>query len=252
MKISIITATHNSSSNIANCISSINTQSYEDIEHIIIDGASTDQTLEIIRSVTNRVSKILSEPDKGIYDALNKGIKLASGDIIGFLHSDDCFYSSGTLEKIALAFSDSNPVDAIYGDLTFIDEKEPDKIVRYWKSEPFTSKLLKKGWMPPHPTLFMKREVYEKHGLFNIRLKCAADYDFILRVFNDESLHFKYLPETITKMKIGGISTAGFWRILNKKKEDYMVLKDNNIPNPLKVLFLKNILKIPQLLIKKF
>jgi Glycosyltransferases involved in cell wall biogenesis len=253
MKISIITATYNSAKTIKTNIDSINEQSFKNIEHIIIDGASVDDTLEIIRAKSRKNLIIRSEPDKGIYDALNKGISLASGDIIGFLHSDDCFYSPKTLEDIANKFIDniSFPADVVYGDLVFTDKNNPNKLVRYWKSNPFKPGLLEKGWMPPHPTLFMKREVYEKHGLFNIGLKCAADYDYILRVFNDESLHFKYLPETITKMKMGGVSTTGFWRIINKKKEDYLVLKDNNIPNPLKVLILKNILKIQQLLIKK-
>jgi len=251
VKFSIITATYNSANTIAGNIASINEQSYPDIEQIIIDGASVDNTLDIIRANSIRKLILQSEPDKGIYDALNKGIKLASGDIIGFLHSDDCFYLSETLGNIAKAFSSPGPVDAVYGDLVFVDKKEPDKVVRYWKTKPFTPTLLKQGWMPPHPTLFMRREVYERHGLFNVNLKCAADYDYILRVFNDKSLHFTYLPEIITKMKMGGVSTTGFWGLINKKKEDYLVIKSNNIANPAKVLLMKNILKIPQLFMKK-
>jgi glycosyltransferase involved in cell wall biosynthesis len=250
MKISIITATYNSSSVVARCIASVDEQTHPDIEHIIVDGASTDNTLEIIQKTPNLVTQIISEPDKGIYDALNKGIKLATGDIIGFLHSDDCFYSPEIIKYITNAFKDD--VDVLYGDLIFVDKKDSNKIVRYWKSKPFEQKLLRQGWMPPHPTLFMRREVYEKHGSFNTNLKCAADYDFILRVFQDQSLNVIYLPEVITKMQIGGVSTTGFKSLINKKREDYLVLKSNRIPYPLWVLFLKNILKIPQLFLKEF
>lgn len=250
MKVTIITATYNSSSTLARCIASVDEQTYQEIEHLIIDGSSTDNTMEIIQKNPGRITKIVSEPDKGIYDALNKGVKLATGDIIGFLHSDDCFHSHQTLENIVMAFSSpqtQNNPDGIYGDLVFVDQKDSHKIVRYWKSQPFEPKLLRQGWMPPHPTLFMRRKVYEKHRLFNINLKCAADYDYILRVFQDQSLYIYYIPEVITVMGMGGVSTTGFKSLINKKKEDYWVLKSNRIPYPLWVLLLKNILKIPQL-----
>lgn len=253
MKVSIITATYNSSSTISRCISSVNEQTYLNIEHIIVDGASTDNTLEIIQNTPNRIAQIISEPDKGIYDALNKGIKLATGDIIGFLHSDDCFCSAKTLENIVSTFSNKNQKeypDVVYGDLVFTDKKNNSKVVRYWKSKSFEPKLLRQGWMPPHPTLFMRHEVYEKHGSFNTNLKCAADYDYILRVFQDHTVIIEYLPEIITQMQIGGMSTGSTKSLINKKIEDYRVLKYNNIPNPFWVLLLKNTLKIPQLIFK--
>ena len=254
MKISIITATYNSSSTVARCIASVNEQTHPDIEHIIIDGFSTDNTLDIVKITPSRITQMITEHDVGIYDALNKGIRLATGEIIGFLHSDDCFQSTKTIENIVQAFStpqEQNYPDAVYGDLVFVDKKDSNKIVRYWKSNPFESKLLRQGWMPPHPTLFMRREVYGKHGSFDIHLKCAADYDYILRVFQDQSLNIYYIPEVITMMGMGGVSTTGFKSLINKKREDYWVLKSNRVPYPLWVLFLKNILKIPQLFFKR-
>lgn len=254
--ISIITVSYNSRATIADTIRSVALQTNSNIEQVIIDGSSTDNTLEIVKNTPNRITKIISEPDKGIYDAMNKGIALAKGDIIGFLHSDDMLASPETLQNIANAFSSSNPElgrgpDVVYGDLVFVDQNDTNKVVRYWKSRPFKPDLLKRGWMPPHPTVFMRREVYEKHGLFNIDLKCAADYDYILRVFRDQTLTVSYLPEVITKMRMGGASTGGIKNLINKSKEDYWVLKNNHMQFPLLVLFAKNISKLPQLIFKK-
>ncbi|HJZ39242.1 MAG TPA: glycosyltransferase family 2 protein [Bacteroidales bacterium] len=258
MKISIITPTFNSAGVITDCIESVYSQTFHNIEHIIVDGGSTDLTLDCVRSKANRVVKIVSEPDKGIYDALNKGIRLASGDIIGILHSDDTFGSVQTLQHIAESFGPSlaipegqKPVDVVYGNLVFVDQLHVNKIVRYWVSKPFNPSLLRKGWMPPHPTVFMRREVYVKHGLFNMNLKCAADYDYLLRVFNDDTLGFFYLPEVITRMRMGGISTKGLKYIINKKIEDFWVLKNNRMPFPCWILLAKNVSKIPQLIFKK-
>lgn len=254
MKISIITATFNSIKHLHDVIESIRQQPYNIIEYIVIDGGSTDGTVEYLVQ-SKLISQIISEPDKGIYDALNKGILLATGDIIGFLHSDDLLASPQTLENIAKAFATPSPVtrkkpDVVHGDLVFVDQQDTSKIVRYWKSQGFKPHLLLRGWMPPHPTVFMRREVYEKHGLFNINLKCAADYDYILRVFRDKSLTITYIPEVITKMRIGGMSTGGIKNIINKKKEDFWVLKQNKMPFPLWVLLAKNFSKITQLIFK--
>jgi len=257
LKITIITATYNSIRHLPEVLECISQQTYPNIEHVIIDGGSTDGTVEYIRQSGLPVL-LISEPDKGIYDALNKGIRLATGDIIGFLHSDDVFASPQTVENIVRAFSTSSPLGGVrdgasvlHGDLIFIDQHDSTKVVRYWKSHIYRHGMLQKGWMPPHPTVFMRREVYEKHGLFNINLKCAADYDYILRVFQDNTLQFSYLPEVITKMRIGGVSTRGLKNLANMKKEDYQVLKANNMPFPIWILFAKNISKLPQLIFKK-
>jgi glycosyltransferase len=260
MKISIITATFNSEITIAGCISSVNSQIHQDIEHIIVDGASKDNTIEIVKNTPNRSVKLISEPDKGIYDALNKGVKQSTGDIIGFLHSDDMLASPQTIQNIVDSFSfplnpDKNKagketslekVDVLYGDLVYVDKDNPKRIIRYWKSQPFHPALLLRGWMPAHPTVFMRREVYEKHGFYDLSIKIAADYDYLLRVFSDPTLRFVYLPEVITKMRLGGISNRGFKNMIHKSKEDYQAILKNKMPYPIWVLFIKIVSKIPQ------
>ena len=245
MKISIITATYNSAATISSCIASVNEQTYPDIEHIIIDGASKDNTLEIIKSMPNRVSKIVSEPDGGIYDAMNKGINFTTGEIMGILHSDDLFYSDETLKYISSAFSVSN-ADVVYGDLIIVEKNNTGKIRRYWKSKSFKPNLLNRGWMPAHPTVFMRKGVYKKHGLFNLNMKISADYDFMLRVFSDPNLKFFYLPEVITKMREGGASNGSLKKMILKTKEDYIALKKNSVPDPIWALMNKKITKFVQ------
>jgi glycosyltransferase involved in cell wall biosynthesis len=248
MKISIITATFNSSSTIARCIASVNEQTHPNIEHIIVDGASNDQTIEIIKNTPNRVSLISSEPDNGLFDALNKGILLATGDIVGFLHSDDSFNSPNTIENIAAAFMNQYiTFDGVYGDLVFTSQTDYDKKIRFWKGQPFKLSLINRGWMPAHPTLFLRQSVYSKHGLFDLNFKIAADYDYILRIFKDQALHFNYITEVITVMRMGGNSSKNLRNILKKKQEDYLILKKNQIAHPMVTLLLKNFSKISQL-----
>lgn len=255
MKISIITATYNSLKYISWALESISNQTYKNLEWIVIDGGSTDGTLEFLQK-SKFINRLISEPDHGIYGALNKGIRVATGDIIGFLHSDDFYASPDILQKIADAFqnqsSDGNygKVTAVYGDLVFVKPDKINRITRFWKSKAFRPELLNQGWMPPHPTVFMNREVFEKHGLFNPSLRCSADYDFILRVFRDADYTFVYFPEVITIMRMGGKSTKGIRNLIVKTKEDYWVIKTNQMPHPLWTLLSKNISKIPQLFVK--
>lgn len=258
MRITIITACYNSVDFILDCIKSVLSQTYSEIEYIIVDGNSNDGSKEVIQRYEDKIAIFSSEPDRGVYDALNKGISMASGDVIGLLHADDLFGSSQTLQYVSEVFDPAKrssdglgQIDVVYGDLVFCERHNLNRITRYWKSEPFKTHLLKRGWMPPHPTVFMRREVYRKHGFFDTQLKCSADYDYILRVFSDETLTFHYLPEVITKMRMGGISTKGFRQIIRKKAEDYRVLKRNRMPFPLWVLLLKSLTKIPQLMIKR-
>ncbi|MDT0685245.1 glycosyltransferase family 2 protein [Autumnicola psychrophila] len=247
MKISIITATYNSEASILSAIKSVAVQDYLNVELVIIDGGSSDNTVSIIKDNYNRPLKIISEKDKGIYDALNKGIKHATGDIIGLVHSDDFFASPDVISEVVTAFQ-QNDVDGVYGDLQYVNKEDTSKVIRYWKSEQFYPGLLKKGWMPAHPTLFLRKEVYDKHGLFNLNYRIAADYDLMLRIFRDSALKFYYLPRVITKMRVGGASNRSLANIRQKSAEDLLALKANGIKNPYKVLARKNLSKLKQFL----
>jgi glycosyltransferase involved in cell wall biosynthesis len=242
MLISIITLSFNSHKTILNSITSVLTQKFSTFDFIIIDGGSTDISINIFSGIEHPNFKFISEKDNGIYDALNKGIKKAKGDIIGILHSDDVYSSINVLNHVDVIFSKTN-CDGVYGNLNFLKN---GKISRKWVSKKFNPNLLENGWMPPHPTLFLKKEVFEKHGLYDTSFKIAADYDFILRIFKDESLKFEYLPITITNMSIGGVSTSGFRNLIRKSFEDYKVLKKNNMKYPLLILFRKIAGKISQ------
>lgn len=225
---------------------SVLSQSYGDIEYIIIDGNSQDKTLEIIKLKAQTHQNIfwISEKDNGIYDALNKGLKMASGDIIGFVHSDDFLANDKVIENIAQAFKLWN-IDGLYGNLHYITDD--NRVVRNWISRPFLPKLLEQGWMPAHPTVFLKKKIYKKHGFFNTKYKISADYDFILRIFKDESYFWYYLSETIMKMRMGGVSNNGFRNLIKKTKEDYSAAIENNLRFPKYAILLKNITKIKQL-----
>ena len=247
MVISIITAVYNNCTHIENCIKSVLSQTYTDIEYIVIDGGSTDGTLQIIESYRNKITIIKSEPDKGMYDALNKGIALVTGDVIGFLHSDDFFYNTTVVTSIAKAFNNVH-IDGIYGDLQYVDKTNADLVIRYWKSKPFNYKMLSIGWMPPHPTLFLRSKVYFETGC-NLRYKIAADYDFMVRVLVNTKYTFEYLPIIITRMRVGGASNKSLRNVFRKSKEDYLIMKRNNIGGIL-TLFMKNLSKVGQFLKK--
>lgn len=244
MKISIITATLNNEKTIDDCLTSIKTQTHNNIEQIIVDGLSTDSTLKIVDKHANQNFIIISEPDKGIYDALNKGIKMATGDIIGILHADDFYATNDILSKISQCF-EKHECDILYGNLEYIDQSPQQKTIRYWKAGIFTAQKLKNGWMPPHPTLFVKKEVYQQIGLFNITYKIAADYDFMIRCLKNPEFKIHYLPQTIVKMRIGGKSNKSVSNIIQKSKEDYQIIKANRIGD-IRTLVLKNIGKIHQ------
>ena len=232
MKVTIITATLNNSSTITETINSVLSQDFFDIEHIIIDGSSSDGTLEIINDYKskNKSVKLFSEKDNGVYNALNKGLSLATGDIIGFLHSDDVFASKTIISEIISIF-ENNDADGVYGNLQYVKNSDISKVIRNWKSRNFYPEMIKKAWMPPHPTLFLRNEVYEKHGHFDTSYKISADYEFILRIFKDQFLNFEYLPKVITSMRLGGISNGSMRNIALKVKEDYRAMRKHKVGN---------------------
>jgi glycosyltransferase len=254
MTISIITAVFNASKTIEACIQSISSQTYPDLEHIIVDGGSTDRTLEIIEKVMNhespvtnhqtRVPRVISEPDNGIYDALNKGIRMAAGDLVGFLHADDIYASDSVIEKVAEVMKQNNS-DSCYGDLLYVDKNDTNRTIRYWKSSPFASTLLKKGWMPPHPTFFVRRKAYEKYGLFDTSFKIAADYELMLRFLAHHKISTCYIPEVLVKMRMGGASNRSLQNLFRKSSEDYRAMKMHQVGG-LASLLRKNLSKVPQ------
>ena len=247
LKISIITAIFNNINTISESINSLRGQNYNSIESIWIDGCSTDGTKEFLDSNLLENNIYISEPDSGIYDALNKGLKLATGDIIGFLHADDIYSDPNILSLVSQVFLDDT-VDAVYGDLQYVNRTDLSKVVRYWRSSNFIKSSLFYGWMPPHPTLFIRKEIYERFGGFNEKYKISSDYDFVLRIFSSKDLRAVYLPNTIINMRMGGVSNKSFSNILLKSYEDYMVLRSNNIGGLL-TLFFKNFRKINQFFI---
>lgn len=244
MKISIITATYNSNRFIEDCLKSVREQTYRDIEHIVIDGGSTDGTLDVLRKYETGITKIVSEKDNSVYEAMNKGLALATGQVIGFLHSDDLYTDSRSIEHIMTAFDDHG-TDTVYGDLIYVDRCNVDKIIRHWTAGPLDGDKLRWGWTPPHPAFFVKKELYDKYGYFDTTYKIASDYDMTLRLLHKHQVTTHHLNEVIVKMRVGGISNCSIWHIIKKMKEDYAISRSYNF-SCLTVLT-KNLIKIPQL-----
>jgi len=218
MKITIITVSFNAAETIADTLRSVSEQTYNDVEHILIDGASKDATMSVVREHGTHLAKCLSEPDRGIYDAMNKGIALATGDIIGFLNADDFYASKNSLGTIAAAFSDPT-VDACYGDLLYVSKDDTSKVVRYWRSCEYVKGAFRKGWCPPHPTFFVRRGVYEAHGDFSLDYKIAADIEIMYRLLEVKGITSAYLPETIIRMRTGGESNKSIGNIILQNRE---------------------------------
>lgn len=220
MKISIITVSYNSEQTIEQTIKSVLGQKGADLEYIIVDGGSKDGTLEIINRYKDKITKIISEPDKGIYDAMNKGVQLATGDVVGIINSDDFYFDDNVLNSVVIEFEKSD-VDAVYGDIVYVDREETKKHVRFWKAGEYKESKLKSGWIMPHPAFFVRRECYEKWGIFNLSFKIAADYELMLR-FIKKGLRMKYLSQILVCMREGGYSASNFkqrvagWQELKK------------------------------------
>ena len=230
MKISIITVCYNSIKHIENCLASIKSQNYKDIESILIDGGSTDGTLSLLKSRNHKFSTLISEPDKGIYDAMNKGIRHASGDVIGFLNSDDYYVNNEIISKVATVFNCNSAIDACYADLIYVDQLNTSKIIRHVKSAQYRKGLFSIGWCAPHPTFFVRRSVFDRLGNFDLRYKIAPDFDLIMRFLEVNKIKSKYVSEIWVKMRTGGISNKNLKNIFLQNLEVLSALKKNNIP----------------------
>jgi glycosyltransferase involved in cell wall biosynthesis len=221
-------------------------QTYKDIEYIIVDGKSNDKTVSIIKEYENKLGCFISEEDFGIYDAMNKGIKAARGDVIGILNSDDLYQDTNVIETVMNQFYQNPSIDVVYGDLVYVKSDNVNKVVRNWKSNSYYNSFFENGNVPPHPSLFVKKSVYEKAGLFNLDFKLAADYEFMLRIFKKHNFNSKYINRVIVKMRLGGATNQNFSNI---KKQNIEILKAWN-NNELKVPFLLMPLRIIKRLIQ--
>jgi len=246
MKVSIITPCFNSASTIEETIESVRQQTYPDIEHIVIDGKSDDGTVDLIKENRQDIDVFISEKDAGIYQAINKGLKKSTGDILGILNSDDVYQAEEVIEKVVSEFR-KQTISAVYGDLQYIDGREK-KVMRYWEAGEFDPSNFSRGWMPPHPTLFFTREMYEEHGLYKEEFKIAADYELILRFLYKNKIPVSYIPEVLVQMKVGGKSNDGFKSRFVTFLEDYKAWKENDLKKiqGLKAQVLKRATKIEQ------
>lgn len=244
VKISVITAVYNNRDTVGAALDSVLGQTHEDVELVVIDGGSTDGTLDVLRDYADRIAVLVSEPDRGIYDALNKGILRAGGEVVGFLHSDDLYADAEALRRVARAFVEDE-VAAVYGDLLYVRKEAPDRVVRTWRAGQFVPGRLARGWMPPHPTFYARREVYAELGGFDTSYRIAADYDCMLRILRREGVRVGYIPHVLVKMRVGGASNRSIGNILRKSAEDYRALKANGVGG-LPALAWKNLRKLPQ------
>ena len=248
MKISVITAVFNRAGTIREAMTSVQRQTYRQVEHVIQDGESSDGTLQEIAALTNEATRLVSERDQGIYDAINRGISRACGEIIGLMHSDDFFAHDRVLEKVAARFADPH-IDGVYGDLQYVSAANPSRIVRQWRSGEYDRSRLARGWMPPHPTLYLRREVFDRFGLYDTSFSIAADYDAMLRYLAQGQIKLAYIPEVMVKMRLGGESNRSAERIIRKSREDLRALRNNGVGG-IGTLAAKNLSKIGQFFVK--
>jgi glycosyltransferase len=245
MKVTIITATFNSEKHLEECILSIVNQTYKNIEYIIVDGKSKDGTLGIIKKYESNIARWISETDRGMYDAINKGMEMATGDVIGILNSDDTFASDDVVETIVKTFTEKD-VDSIYGDLEYVDPDDSSRIYRIWKGKPYKRSLFRIGWMPAHPTFYFKRSLVQKYGGYENHYYSAADYEFMARYLYKFRISAWYLPKLIVKMRRGGQSNSSLRMRLRANRRDYLAMKRNKIPFAFFVSILKPLGKLHQ------
>jgi glycosyltransferase involved in cell wall biosynthesis len=248
LKISVITAAYKSKATVGEAIASVAAQTHPDVEHLVVEGKSKDGSLAAIERAGHDRMRLISEPDKGIYDALNKGVRNATGDVVGFIHSDDFLAHDGVLSRIAAAFDDP-AVEAVFSDLDYVAQADTSRVIRHWSTGAFHPRRLKYGWMPAHPTLYLRREVYERFGDYDINFGIAADYDFILRYFSQATGKSVYIPEVLYKMRVGGVSIRNWAKIRQKMEEDILAIRRNRVGG-LHTPAFKNLSKVGQFLVR--
>lgn len=249
MKISIITVAFNAAETIESTLLSVAQQTFRDVEHVVIDGGSSDGTQAIVSIHIDRISKYLSEPDRGIYEAMNKGLALANGDVVGFLNADDTYASEYVLSKVAETMERFH-LDALFGDVAFFRPERPDRIVRRYSSSHFKPDRIAWGWMPAHPTLFLKRHVFERYGTFRTDYRIAGDFELVARIFHDDTLRYRHMPEVMVRMRTGGISTGGWRNTLVLNREVLRACRENGIKTNLPKILSKYPAKLLELLRK--
>jgi len=251
IRISVVTATWNCVSTLPDCLRSVARQSYANIEHLVVDGGSTDGTINVINDNIGNISRFKSERDGGIYDALNKGIQLATGDVIGFLHADDLFATDDVLAKIGEIFGDPS-ICAVYGDLDYVSNRDTSKVIRRWRSKPFLPGYLSWGWMPPHPTLYVRKNWYSRVGGFDVNYHISADYLFILKLFSQSDFKSVHVPDVLVKMRLGGASNKSLKALLIKTREDWRALRSCNflVFFAFRAIVWKNTSKVAQFFLK--
>lgn len=247
--VTIITVCRNNATTIANTMQSVAMQTYANVEYIVIDGLSTDDTLAVVNAHTTATTRIISEPDKGMYDAINKGLALANGEIIGLLHADDFYTDANVLQNVVDSMQ-ANNANLLYANLLYVNATNTNKIVRNWQSGRYTTNAFKWGWMPPHPTFFVRKKVYEQYGNFRLDMQSAADYELMLRLVHKHQLSINYLPQAIIKMRVGGMSNASVSNRLIANKADRKAWVINNLKPYWFTLYLKPLRKIMQYIIK--
>lgn len=236
LKIAVISVCYNSAGTLPKTLQSVSNQTWPHVEHIVVDGASTDGTLDVLKHHGQHVARIISERDDGIYDAMNKGVAAATSDTIGFLNADDYYADSEVLSKVAQAM-DHEDLDAVFGDVAFFDERYPERSIRRYRSGRFRPERLAWGWMPAHTALFLRRRIFERVGLFCTDYRIAGDFEWVARAFSQQSLRYRYLPEILVHMRTGGISTGGWRNTVLLNREVIRACRQNGIStNWVKVL----------------
>ncbi|PZX92480.1 glycosyltransferase [Flavobacterium aquariorum] len=246
MKISIITVVYNNEKTIQEAMKSVLLQSYKNIEYVIIDGGSKDNTVNLIDEFKDQLGYFVSERDKGLYDAMNKGIKACSGDVIGILNSDDLYQDLDVLAAVMEQFNNDPDLDILYGDLVYVKSDDTNKVVRNWKSKSYCNNFFENANVPPHPSLFVRSKVYKEAGLFDLQYKLAADYELMLRMFKKHNFKSKYINRLIIKMRLGGATNQSFTNIVNQNKEILKAWKNNNLQAPVHLMPLRIFKRLTQ------